>query len=297
MLSSLLLLMLAADPLGPGDHTRTLEVDGRERTYLVHVPPRHDAGKPTPVVLVLHGAGMNGAMMSGYCGMNEKADEAGFLAVYPGGTGRFGLFLVWNSGGFRASREPPPDDVKFIAALLDDLATVARVDPKRVYATGLSNGGMMCYRLAAELSDRIAAVAPVAGTMGIKEPKPARPVPLVHFHGTEDRLVPYDGPRGNSEVVTFGAVEKSVATWAKLNGCAEQPEITELPDRADDGTTVVRKTYAKGCGGAEVVLYVIEGGGHNWPGQPARLGFLGRATEDISANDLIWEFFEQHPVK
>ena len=162
------LLAISADPLAPGDHNRSLKMGEQTRSYLVHVPPKYDPQKPTPVVLVLHGAAMNGAMMVPFCGMNEKADEAGFVAVYPNGTGAGrsvpDLERRWIR---RQSGERKPDDVKFIASLLDDLATVVNVDPKRVYATGMSNGGMMCYRLAAELSDRIAAVAPVAGTMAI----------------------------------------------------------------------------------------------------------------------------------
>ena len=110
--------------------------------------------------------------------------------------GTAGIFLTWNSGGFRARMaEGRPDDVTFVAKLLDDLATVVNVDPKRVYATGMSNGGMMCYRLAAELSDRIAAIAPVSGTMAIDDYKPKRPVPVMHFHGTADNIVPFNGPR------------------------------------------------------------------------------------------------------
>jgi polyhydroxybutyrate depolymerase len=118
----------------------------------------------------------------------------------------------------------------------------------------------------------------------------------MHLHGTEDRLVPYNGPKADAGFVTFGAVEKSVQTWARLNGCSLEPQTASLPDTAEDGTTVSRKTFSACQGGAEVVLYVIEGGGHNWPGQPARLGFLGKSTNDISANDVIWDFFQRHSM-
>ena len=141
------LMALAGDPIGPGDHVRSLKIGDASRSYLVHVPPKYDAKKPTPVVLVLHGAGTNGAITVSFCGTNKKADEAGFIAVYPNGTGLAGLMLTWNAGGFRG-KEGKADDVAYIAKVLDDLATVANVDPKRVYATGMSNGGMMCYRLA-----------------------------------------------------------------------------------------------------------------------------------------------------
>src|SRR3954454_3613204 len=188
----------SSDLLGPGDHTRTLMMGEQKRTYLVYVPKGYDPKKPAPVVLALHGAAMNGSMMVWFSGLNKKSDEAGFIVVYPSGTGT-GSFLAWNTGGSKGKMaEGRADDVAFIGKLLDDLGTVVKVDEKRVYACGMSNGGMMCYRLAAELSDRIAAVAPVAGTIAIDESKPKRPVPVIHFHGTEDRLVPFEMTKGKA---------------------------------------------------------------------------------------------------
>jgi polyhydroxybutyrate depolymerase len=292
-------LLAVEEPLGPGDHTRSLKVDESARSYVVHVPPKYDPQQPVPVVLALHGAAMNGPMMAVFSGLNDKADEAGFVAVFPNGTGVAGLLLTWNAGGVAGKlAEDQPDDVAFLAAVLDDLATVVNVDPKRVYAAGMSNGGMMCYRLAAELSDRIAAIAPVGGTMAIKARKRGRPVPVIHFHGTDDKVVPFGGlgdrvPR----FLTFKSVEESIQVWVRKNRCPKTPEVAELPDTADDGTTVTRKTYGPGRNGAEVVLVVVEGGGHTWPGRQPAFGFLGKSTEDISANDLIWEFFQKHARK
>src|SRR5205823_9528672 len=136
---------------------------------------------PSPVVLALHSAAMNGSMMARFTGLSEKSDQAGFVVVYPNGTGTTSLFLYWDAGGVRGKVS---DDVGYVAKLLDDLATVVNVDPKRVFAAGMSNGAMMCYRLAAELSDRIAAIAAIAGTMAIEDCRPRRPVPVIHFHGT-----------------------------------------------------------------------------------------------------------------
>ena len=182
--------------------------------------------------------------------------------------------------------------------MLDDLATVVNVDPKRVYATGMSNGGMMCYRLAAELSDRIAAVAPVAGTMAIEKADPKRPVPLIHFHGTADKLVPFGGPgKGTAQFISLQIGGCFDLAWVKIDGCEEKPEVADFPDKANDGTTVQRKLYGHGKDGAEVVLFVIDGGGHTWPGKQPPVKFLGKSTKNISANDLIWEFFEKHPMK
>ncbi len=287
-------LLIAQATLTPGNHTRTLKVGGQNRSYLVHVPAKYDGKTPVPVVLALHGAAMNGPMMAVFCGLNPKADAAGFIAVYPSGTGA-GPLLLWNAGGF--ADKDRADDVAFIRALLDDLGSVAKVDPKRVYATGMSNGGMMCYRLAAELSDRIAAVAPVAGTMAIAKASPKRPVPVMHFHGTADALIPFDGPRKTrAQLIAFKSVDDSVRTWAKLDGCDEKPAVADLPVRANDGTTVERKTFGRGKDGAEVVLFVIKGGGHTWPGQEPPVDFLGKSTKNIAANDLLWEFFQKHPM-
>jgi len=287
-----------AEPFGPGNHTRRLTVDGQERTYVVHVPAKYDHEKPTPVVLIFHGAGMNAAITMPFTGMNKKSDEVGFLSVYPNGTG-VGPLLTFNAGGRKGKMaEGSADDVKYVGALLDDLATVANVDPKRVYATGISNGGMMCYRLAAEMSDRIAAIAPVAGTMAAEKAAPNRPVSVMHFHGTEDKMVPFGGPNnGTPKFLTFKSVEESIASWRKINECPDEPKVTEFPDKADDGTKVRQKTYGPGKDGAEVVLIEIEGGGHTWPGKKPPFSFIGKSTLDISANDLMWEFFQKHPMK
>jgi len=284
---------------GPGDHERKLTVAKRERSYLIHVPPQYDPKKPTPVVLVLHGAGTNGRITARFTGMNEKSDSAGFIAIYPNGTGSAGLFLTWNAGGLpEHMSRGKPDDVAFIRALLDDLGTVLNVDPQRVHASGMSNGGMMCYKLAAELSDRIASIAPVAGTMTTSDPKPRRPVPVLHFHGTADSFVPFGGPNGRGpRGMTFKSVEESILAWCRVNGCPIVPAIQDEPDKAEDGTRVRRKTYGPGKDGAEVVLIEITGGGHTWPGRSPLVGFIGKSTLDISANDLIWEFFQKHPLR
>ncbi|MEX0675629.1 MAG: family 16 glycoside hydrolase [Pirellulales bacterium] len=286
--------------LAAGDHTRTLSVDERQRSYLIHVPPGYAPETPTPVVLVFHGLGMNARLMAAFCGMHQKSDEAGFIAVYPNGTGPANLlYLTFNAGGVSAERaKTRPDDVRFVAELLDELAREVNVDARRVYATGISNGGMMCYRLAAELSDRIAAIAPVAASVAIDQTKPSRPVSVMHFHGAADPIVPFGGPSQDTPpFVRFKSVEESIRLWVKLNQCPEEPAVTDLPDAEDDGTRVKRKTFGPGPDGAEVVLFVIEGGGHTWPGQKSPLALLGKSTLDISANDLIWEFFKKHSLK
>ena len=288
----------APRPLGPGDHDRKLTVDGRKRSYLVHVPPGYDASKAIPVVLVLHGAATNGRITVQFTGMNAKSDQAGFIAVYPNGTGAGELILTWNAGGLpEAFSNGRPDDVAFIRAVLDDLAGSLNVDPRRIHAAGMSNGGMMCYKLAADLADRIASIAAVTGTMTFSNPKPSRPISVIHFHGTADTIVPFNGPSGNSpRGMGFKSVEETIRAWREVNGCPSEPIVKNEPDSADDGTTVTRKTYGPGKDGAEVVLIEIKNGGHTWPGRKPMVAFLGKSTFDVSANDLMWDFFQKHPL-
>jgi len=304
LLCCVLALGANSELMQPGDYTRTVQVDDRNRSYLVHVPPKYDPNHSAPVILVLHGAWTNGPITAVYSGLNRTADENNFIALYPNGTGMRDTALFWNSGGHDRQTlmgRTPPDDVKFIGKVLDDLGTVLNVDPKRIYATGISNGAMMCYRLAGEMSDRIAAIAPISGTLCQDNVHLKRPVPVLHFHGTEDKLVPYDGSRSAAqELLHCKSVDDTMHIWAKLDGCPDKPREEVLPNKADDGTSVKRFTYGPGKDGSEAILIEIIGGGHNWPDRPmlpAMQGVLGKATHQISANDMIWEFFEKHPMK
>jgi polyhydroxybutyrate depolymerase len=293
--------------LRSGDYARTLTVGDLKRTYLVHIPKSYDGRKPCPVVIVFHGGGSNARQWVRFCGLNETADKAGFIAVYPNGTGKtiqgYEIF-GWNGGPRRpggTNAEKKVDDVAFTKALLDDLATVVKVDAKRAYAAGMSMGAIMVYRLASELSDHIAAIAALAGPMGTETCDPKRSVSVIHFHGTEDEAVPFNGGKGKLDVsgTDFYSVEHSIRAWVKANGCNEKPTIQKLPDKEEDGTRVVRKTYGDGKQGTEVVLVVIKGGGHTWPGREfgPEMKVLGKSTKDISANELMWEFFKEHPMK
>jgi polyhydroxybutyrate depolymerase len=283
--------------LPAGDHTRTLEVDGRQRSYLVHVPESVDHDSAAPVVLVFHGFGANSQMMVGFSGMSEKADEAGFLAVYPQAMG-IGFVRAFNAGTWNGQlAEAMPDDVAFVDRLLDDLAGVAHIDPRRVYATGMSNGGMMCYRLAQEMPDRIAAIAAVAGTMAVAGPPPERPMPVLHFHGTADTVVAYEGPSESTrEHFAFLSVEETVRFWVRQNACQATPVSTPVDDRLEDSTTVTRVAFVTAKQEERVVLYRIEGGGHTWPGREPPPLILGRSTREIDANDLMWSFFQRYQL-
>jgi polyhydroxybutyrate depolymerase len=293
----LALVLVGPEPLGPGDHFRTMELEKQKRTFWIHVPPGYDAKKPTPVVLALHGATMSAKIMESFSALSKKADEAGFIVVYPNGTGPGPLLLTWNSGGFAPFiGAGKPNDVAFLGKVLDDVEELLNVDKKRIYATGISNGAMMCYRLAAELSERIAAIAPVAGTIAAEKYEPKRQVPVLHIHGTADKLVPYEGANPKvAAIMKFSSVEDTITACVKCNGCSSEAKTTELP-MPNDKFKVVRKSYA-GKEGALVILYVVEGGGHTWPGRPVGGGILGPYTMNLCANDVIWEFFSRHVRK
>lgn len=280
------------EPLGPGDHKRTLTVDELKRPYWIHVPAKYDAKQPTPVVLVLHGALMDGKLMEGFSGLSQTADEHNFIAVYPSGQ-----LFTWNAGLFPGEKNNKTDDVKYLGKVLDDVAGVLNVNQKRIYVTGLSNGAMMSYRLASEMSERIAAIAPIAGTMAVEKYEPKRPVPVLHMHGTKDLLVPFDGPDRKKDtlgLMRFKSVPDTIAACLKANGCDEKAVETEVAAKKDK-VKVTRKEYKNGK--APVVLYVVDRGGHTWPGRPLPPLMFGITAMNISANEVMWEFFKKHALK
>ncbi len=288
--------------LVPGDHTRTLRVGELERRYRIYIPKKCDANKATAVVVVYHGGGGNPQSMIRLTGMNGKADEAGFIVVYPFGTGKLADNLLTFNGGECCgyAMQNKIDDVGFTRELLDDLAKVVNVDADRIFATGLSNGGIMSHYVASELSDRIAAIAPVGGPLMMASPRNNRPVSVMHFHGTKDEFAPFNGGfgkgfLGRNGITKFRSVDHTIQNWVKANGCKSEPEVVALPDKATDGMKSTRKTWSGGREGSEVVLFEIDGGGHTWPGQKPIVSLLGESTMDISANDLMWDFFQKHP--
>jgi polyhydroxybutyrate depolymerase len=299
-IAAALLMPAETGSLVPGNHLRFLDVGGRPRAYFVHVPAKYDPKSPGAVVLVFQGGVNNAREMPRFCGLDETADQHNFIVVYPFGTGQRGRAMAWNAGDCcgEAVRHNV-DDVGFARSLLDDLAKVVQFDPKRVYAAGMGNGAMMVYRLASELSDRIAAIAPIAGSMGTESCAPSRPVSVIHFHGTADRLVPYKGGKGEMSPIgtIFHSVEHSIQSWVKANGCRAEPEVSKLPDKAGDGTTVRTAAHRGGKEGSEVVLVTIDGMGHAWPGREPLGRAHGQSSSNVSANEMMWQFFAKHPMK
>ena len=280
------------------------------RTYVVHVPPSYRPGTPMPVVINFHGAlGTGESSEISVGGMNRKADEAGFIAVYPNGvskTGTPGRKQYWNAGTLVDVGARNVDDAGFVNALLDRLAKDYSIDQKRIYATGLSNGAWMSYAVACKLSDRVAAIAPTAGGMVMDNCAPKSPVSIIHFHGTADPGWPYQGGGSCWTDTTRRPVMETINKWIELNRCSPSPKITY--NRGD--TTC--KTYGPCARGAEITLCTIEGGGHTFPGgysfpaerlvpwnKQCAIGQggkgVGKIGRDISALDAMWDFFQKHP--
>lgn len=289
--------IVRAQPTEPSFDKKLLEVGARTRTYLVHEPPQQSESQPLPVVLALHGGGSNAAAMMRFSGLNETADQYGFFAVYPNGTGRYRGRYSWNAGNCCAYGQiNQVDDVQFIRLLIRELKSFYPVDGRRIYATGMSNGAMMVYRLASELADEIAAIAPVAGAMAMNNCSPSQPVSVVHFHGKDDQFAPFEGGIGARSFLKIAhiSVEHTVRAWVVANGCDREPVRTLLPQKVSDGTSVRKQVYGGGERGSQVSIYTIEGGGHTWPGRESPLKQLGRSTQNLSANAVMWEFFERH---
>jgi polyhydroxybutyrate depolymerase len=287
-----------------GTYRVDLEHGGRQREYLVHVPPgASDA--PLPLVIALHGGGGVPERMDDVIKLTPIAGREKFLVAFPKAVSK-----NWNDGrvgaGSKAEKENV-DDVGFIRAVIDDVAAKLPVDRKRVYAAGVSNGAMMSSRLACEAADVIAAVGPVVGTApaGFQETcRPPRGVPIIVFLSTKDPLVPFEGgsisgilpfARKRGKVVS---ADEFVAFWVQHNGCSPQASVLELPDASrKDGSRVIMHTYL--CrDGADVSFYRVEGGGHTWPGGKQNLSpwLVGKTNRDISASELIWAFFAAHPL-
>jgi len=310
MLAALLFSLAAAGGSGAaleaGDHEFAITHGGLKRSYLVHVPPAASAGKPLPVVINFHGGGGHARVQKTYTRMDVAADRDGYIAVYPNGTGGFGgRFLTWNAGtccGPAAADRI--DDVGFSLALIDDLARRAAVDRARIYATGLSNGSMMAYRLGAEAPGQIAAVAGVAGAMTLPGFGPGIPVPVMHIHSVDDQRALYGGGLGPAFPLTdtrvfHHSVDGMLALWIARNACPSQPQVSGLisgkAGAADAKHSAVRYLYAPCRGGTSVVLWKLTGAGHVWPGgvQDYLPLLLGPGTAVIDANAEMWRFFSR----
>jgi polyhydroxybutyrate depolymerase len=269
--------------LAPGIyHNIDMEVDGQNRVYDLIIPESYDPSTPTPLVVNYHGYTSNPQQQTFFSVIEPVAQEHGFIVALP-----FGVMNSWNGGACCGdSMATDRDDVGFSRALVAEVSSQLCIDDKRVYAMGMSNGGFMSYRLACEAADLFAAIGPVAGVMGIPADActPSRPVPVMHVHGTEDPLVPYEG----NAAIGYPPVLDTLTGWAARNGCDATSEVTFEQDD-------VRCETWSGCDdAADVTLCTVEGAGHCWPGQ--ELCPFGTSTTTVNASEEIALFFEQHSL-
>jgi polyhydroxybutyrate depolymerase len=271
--------------------TYTLTTSAHQtREYILHVPSSRDASKPAPLVISMHGAMNWPEFQMDVTQWNRLADDQGFIVVYPAGEG--GGPKIWElRGGSNPSRMP---DVVFISELIDTLAARYTIDRARVYANGLSNGGGMSFALSCTLADRIAAFGPVSSavTLPINWCPGARPAPVVAFHGTADNFVPYDGAKVWIAPEPFPSIPEWIAAWARRNRCATAPIDSAF--NAD----VTRRAYGGCADDADVVLYTVKGGGHQWyGGMPISAWMAGPYSRSIDATRVMWDFFQRHPLR
>jgi polyhydroxybutyrate depolymerase len=276
---------------------QTLMHDGVERSFVVRAPAvPMDGTEKVPLVLVLHGGGGNANNAEKWTGFTQKARKEGFIAVYPEGTrrkGRLLRILTWNAGHCCGpAMRNRVDDVGFIDALLEVLIETYPVDPKRIYVTGGSNGGMMSHTLGIELSHRFAAIAPVIATVFGDERQPEHPVSAIMLNGMLDKSVPYEGgPPGGRfpdawDETPARPAKDQAAFWAEANGCAD------TPDTHDKGQYVLLRYRCPA--GRAVALYGIKDNGHAWPGG-RRAGLRGDIpSQSLNGTDVIWDFFKAH---
>ena len=265
--------------LGPGDHTVEVEHDGLKRTALVHIPASVDIGVPTPLVLNFHGFTSNSLQQSQFSAMNPKADAEGFIVAYPQG-----IDSSWNAGACCGNAMTQQiDDVGFVRKLVAALEVQLCVDDRRIYATGMSNGGFMSHRLACEVADIFAAVAPVSAVNGTEPCDPGRPVPVMMFNGTADILVAYNGG-GNFNKSAPATFEE----WADRDGCSDG----SMPGKTAGNASC--ESHEVCDAGVAVAFCTFEGMGHCWPGQAACP--FGAASTDLSANDEMWDFFSKYTL-
>jgi len=275
--------------------TDTIIVDGLERTFIVNLPPNYNNAADFSLVIAMHGGGGSGRQFDSTSRLSTKANAENFIIVFPDGNkgaGPLGI-RTWNAGGCcGAAVTNNVNDVKFIRNLIDELVANYKINPKKVYATGHSNGGMLSYRLACEAADKIAAIAPNGCSMSLLSPcNASRPVPVLHMHSVLDTQVPYMGGVGTGISNTyFPPLDSVLNVWSNRNGCNNSPQIVV-------NNSQYKLTRWNSCSNnGSIQYYLTQDGGHGWPG-----GLPGGPNSDvpsvvIDANNLLWNFFQQHQL-
>lgn len=276
----------------------SITIDGIERTYELHIPRGIDFSKPVPLLLVLHGGGGQGKGMIKLTGFNDVAVEYKFIVVYPDGFDKH-----WNDGreiNTSIKDGKKVDDVLFISKLIDTLQSLYNIDNNKVFVTGISNGGFMCFRLACEIPEKITAIATVASSMTVEQYSycnPSLSIPVMIISGDQDPLVPFEGGEIGFKLLKkrgkVVSVKETVEFWVKNNECKPEPNITTVDILTDEGTKAINYLYSGGKNNSMVNYWLIEGGGHTWPGgyQYLPKSIIGRTSKQIDASEEIWKFF------
>ncbi len=282
-----------------GDHEFSIVHDGLRRRYRLHLPRSYRAASPAPLLLAFHGGGgdMNYMATDRYYGLISKSEVEGFVVVFPNGFSKLpsGRLATWNAGTCcAAARDDRVDDVGFVRKIVGDVSGRLNIDRQRIYASGMSNGAMMAYRLACEMADTFKAVAAVAGTDNTTHCAPSASVSILHIHARNDERVRYDGGAGKgfgdpSKLADFSSVATTVAKWVRNNACKAVPQ----PVLQTRGAYCER--YGPCQANSAVELCVTETGGHSWPGGYKPRGDEAPSTA-INANDVMWAFFESVAV-
>ncbi|PJJ58625.1 extracellular catalytic domain type 1 short-chain-length polyhydroxyalkanoate depolymerase [Hymenobacter chitinivorans] len=282
-----LALLLPAASQAQSTITGTIVSGGLTREYRLYIPAAYSATKAVPLLFNLHGYSSNNLEQEVYGDFRSIADTANFLIVHPNGTIDGTGNRYWNT--FTAPGAGGPDDVAFLSDLLTSLQARYSIDADRVYSTGMSNGGFMSYELACKLSNRIAAIGSVTGSLvqsRLGACTPQHPVPVMEIHGTADNTVPYNGN------ILFVPIPAVVDYWVRFNGCSATPTVTTVPNtNTTDGSTAERYVYGGGRNGSAVEHYKIIGGGHTWPGAVVNIGVTNR---DINASVEVWRFLRRY---
>ena len=281
----------------PNDPTGAVLSGGRVRTYRIHVPASYRAGRPVALVLAFHGRLGTGKGMARTTYLDTTSERHGFIVVYPDGVDR-----SWNDDLSTPAEQAGVDDVAFTQDLIARLRARYSIDPRRIYATGLSNGAMLTELLGCRLAGTLAAIAPVAGTMPTPVAAGCAPraaLSVLLFHGTSDPYVPYGGGSLVSGVGSVLSAPQTLQRWSTLDGCAGPARTAALPQRVQDGTSVTVAAEGGCPSNVAVQLDTIVGGGHTWPGGwqylPAFL--IGHTSRQIDASEAIWSFFAAHPLR
>jgi polyhydroxybutyrate depolymerase len=275
--------------LAPGTHDLSIVVDGRTRTYRLYVPGGFDEKSALPLVIALHGGGGTAQVMETLTGFSILAERENFFAAYPNGFSD----NHWADG--RGTTQPEiagVNDVNFISALIDEIGKLVRLDTKRVYVCGFSNGSIMANFAACELSAKIAAFGGVSGQLAEnkKNLHPASPLGVIYIHGSADPVVPYSGGLVLGPAAGYVlSVAELMAFWVGADGANTTPVTEVMPDKdPTDGTRAIHFAFNNGNGGTQVHLYRIENGEHTWPGSDSP----GVVCKDISATEVMWNFFK-----